>query len=388
MEFSRDSGIIINQIIPRFSSYDKEPNFTRLAEKLYYNIEEGEKYCEHIYPIETRVYEKDKCHHSALLKSHFVPEKIKKYISEEVKHQIEYKCVILNRKITITIDVFNHEDEILRDVDKYENYISFICIHIYIFAKLSRKRCSKSLDIYLSPTHFKKSLPSSKEMIIGVENVNSAVTTRCSERGEMIIYRKEEWLKVFIHEAIHSFGLDIDDHISNIIQQGARNTLPVQRHFNVSEAYTETWARILNAAFCSYQSSKRNAEGIVEFMSYFHFSLNIERIFSVSQLHKVLRFMNRNNKEDTNTNVFAYYILTGVLMCNYNNFMVWCDNNNKNFLDFENTPHSAISFLRLIHKSYLLESCDNYHNIVNKRSSKHHKFLSATTRMSAIQLSF
>jgi len=402
MEFSRDSGIIINQIIPSISRFYDVRELEIFTEKLYYIIEDGEKYYKRICPIKPVVYEKNKCYKPTLLKSHFVPNKIKKYIIEEIKYQIEYECVILDRKITIRIDAFEQKSAKLSQHKKYEKYISFICIFIHMFANISRNKCSKSLVIHLSLTQLKKKLPYDKEKIISIDNVNSAVTLRCSEEGVIFIYREEEWMKVFIHEAIHSFGLDIDDNIALLIQEGMKNIFSINSVFNVYEAYTETWARILNCAYCSYVSSKQNKESILEFKTYYNFCIIVERIFALLQLQKILRFkklyyknlfennthyiMRKDNvyNEDKNTSVFAYYILSGLFMKNYNDFILWCYNNNKNILDFKNTHQSGMSFLILIQDICHIDSyINNFRNLYNSNN----KFMSSTTRMSAIQLS-
>ena len=57
-------------------------------------------------------------------------------------------------------------------------------------------------------TPFKKKLPENDYEILSPTHCNSAVTTSCIRNGEICIYRKEEFLKVLIHESFHIFGLD------------------------------------------------------------------------------------------------------------------------------------------------------------------------------------
>ena len=47
--------------------------------------------------------------------------------------------------------------------------------------------------------------------IIGPHHVNGGYTNFCVSQGSIIIYRKEEWLKVLIHVCMHSFGLEFSN---------------------------------------------------------------------------------------------------------------------------------------------------------------------------------
>ena len=66
----------------------------------------------------------------------------------------------------------------------------------------------------------------------------------------LLIYRKEEWFKVLIHELFHVLGLDF-----SVINYDNNKEI-LRKHFNninsdllISEAYCELWATILNSCF-------------------------------------------------------------------------------------------------------------------------------------------
>ena len=100
---------------------------------------------------------------------------------------------------------------------------------------------------------------------------------------------------------------------------------------------------------------KKKWEGLEEFAIYMNFSLQMERIFSLLQMNKVLGFLDMNYnillakgkeistkyektelyKEDPNTNVFGYYILTGIMMNGYTDFIFWCNTHNFNLYKFQ-----------------------------------------------------
>ena len=142
----------------------------------------------------------------------------------------------------------------MADLDKYDEYAKFMYMWLYVCSLYSRKKCAKTLDIYIYLTPFTKSLPDTNTSTLGPDNVNTAFTLACSPNSEMVIFRREEWKKVFIHETFHTYGLDFSSHDSNIIKKSVSEIFPIDSEYDIEEAYAETWARIINSAFCSYNS--------------------------------------------------------------------------------------------------------------------------------------
>tara|TARA_Y100001935_G_scaffold255449_1_gene268552 strand:+ start:2613 stop:3860 length:1248 start_codon:yes stop_codon:yes gene_type:complete len=415
MQFANDSGLIVKKLLPFFltckpkhikqSRYKNSLN--KIYEHIYDDIVNGEKYYNSIVPIKAKVHVKDKIKRPELLNHYFVPHTIRNYIEEQGLQQLEYRFNVGQREINVRIMLFNKDD--LMNLHKYEEYISFVCIWLHICGQYSTNKCSKTLSIYLYPTPLKKVLPARKTEVISVENVNTALTTRCKHNGEIIIYRQEEWMKVFIHETFHTFGLDVDAHFDTAMNNMLLSEFSVNSNFSVSEAYTETWARIMNAAFSSYRSMKVKDEGRKEFMLYLDFSLQIERMYSLVQLNKILMFMDMNYlvfmksrnqnikknskiqqlmlyKEDPNTNVFGYYILTGLLMNCYYDFLIWCSSTNLSLFKFSGTRENSGKFVDLIKKCRDLEQCGIPKGVIETGS--HERFFRTTTRMSAIEVSY
>jgi L-rhamnose isomerase len=62
--------------------------------------------------------------------------------------------------------------------------------------------------IYIYHTSLLKILPNTNVDILNENNVNTAFTRTCPSNSEIVVFRKEEWFKVFIHETFHSFGID------------------------------------------------------------------------------------------------------------------------------------------------------------------------------------
>ena len=406
MQFANDSGKIIKALIPkfddcqpkRFSSPTFKKNLSKLTDILYNNIEKGEKY------VEEKIM--NKCFGAKILNkeeivipkgynSHFFPEYIRKYIDDTCTNQLVYSCPIAGHPIRIRVMLFNNEA--LEDLDRY---VKFMYIWLYICYQNSETNCSKKLDIYLYFTPFKKTLPNRNTEILNVKHVNTAFTYQCVPHGEIVIYREEEWMKVFIHETFHSFGLDIDRHSENIIKDEIKNIFPIDCDFAVGEAYTETWARIINCAFTSYNAMKIAKNNKKDFNIFMMFCLQVERMFSIEQMNKTLNFMGltyetlykngeintylRNNLYRENSSVFAYYILTGLFMNNFYEFMLWCQTNNLSLFKYHRTQKNINSFKDLIDSLYkdntLLKSlkCRAF-------KGKKQDILIKTTRMSVVE---
>ena len=80
---------------------------------------------------------------------------------------------------------------------------------------------------------------------------------------------------------------------------------PVNSKVNMYEAYTEFWARIMNALFCSFINMK-NKNDIDEFYTNTEFFINFERIFAFFQMIKILDFI----IEDTNMRFYVILVLS------------------------------------------------------------------------------
>ena len=104
------------------------------------------------------------------------------------------------------------------------------------------------------------------------------------------------------------------------------------------------------------------------FLNIFYDNIQHESVFSIFQCVKVLNFMGLDyniisNCNDANyvivkklykerTNVFAYYIIVAALIANFNNFILWCIDNNTNLFNFKKENASVDSFVMFISKNY------------------------------------
>ena len=267
---------------------------------------------------------------------------------------------------------FTFDDK--QNKDKIRDYIERILVWLYIISKYTyNKNCSKVLNLYIYLTDPKKKLPEEIHEVIDKINVNTGFTTSCSPESNIVIYRKEEWFKVFIHETIHNFGLDFSEMDNSNTKEFILKIFPISSKVKLYETYTDFWARTVNCMFCSFYNlvGTNDVMNKARFIEDSYEFLNTERIFTYFQVEKILTFMKLDYKElyednfesqvkrfvlyKENTSVLAYYILCSVLFNKFNDFIEWCIKNNGNQqipLQFNKTTTNQINFCKFIQSNY------------------------------------
>jgi hypothetical protein len=290
---------------------------------------------------------------------HHVPHHITKHIHHKSLYYIKYDFSLLDRKIIIHfITESNGHLEI------YNNYAKRMIMWLYILTNQSQnKSCSKVLNIYVYFTSVEKELPKEKNYILDENNANTAYTYSCKEDNIIVIYRKEEWFKVFIHETFHSFGMDFSSMNTSTSREQILEIFNVNSEVNLFEAYSEFWARIINSLFVSYFHCNKTSK---DFLMKCDFFIYLERIYSFFQMIKVLKYMNINYsdffstissvklKYRENSNILSYYVLTNILMCYYQRFISWCVNNNgrNQFMNFKKDAETQNKMCLFIRQHY------------------------------------
>jgi len=161
------------------------------------------------------------------------------------------------------------------------------------------------VDIILSPV--KKQYPTTT--VFDADHMNTGYTTSL---GKMVIYRTEEWLKVFIHECFHFFNFEkalFDPQLSTRLLKIFR----VKSNVHVYEAYCEVWARTLNCIIISDLTSVD-----------FSILLKKETKYSMRHMVNILHHMGEtyssiqtsDNHYAETTDVLSYIVLTNILMQN------------------------------------------------------------------------
>lgn len=293
------------------------------------------------------------------------PTEVRKHIDEYSLSSLTYTFHLFERVITIHFLIEDDKPEIY--ITKYNTYVDNILAWLYIANEYASRSCSNTLTIFIYHTSLTKELPNSPIQILNENNVNTAFTRTCPTNSEIVVFREEEWFKVLIHETFHNLALDFSDMNVSECHDRILSIFPVNSEVNLFEAYTEFWARIMNVLFCSYFNTK-NKNTLDDFLGNTEYFMNLESIYSFFQLVKVLGFMNmeyrnlyektdlaqniRNTMYKEDTNILSYYIITVILIYNYQSFLGWCKTNNTSLLQFKKTSANQKSFCNFIEKKY------------------------------------
>jgi len=341
---------------------------------------------------------------SNLMDSSFMPGHIKDKILYNILGYMKGTITLSSIKINIYWGIFKESD--FNKLHKIENNILEV-LKIIKFCILNKKiKTVKTLDIYLYLTDEEKKLPINKVHTLGPNNCNSAVTYACSTNGKLLIYRKEEWKKVLIHELFHSLCLDFALSNYSNLKSNIKKIFDVDSDFEITEAYSEFWATILNCCFISYELLD-NENDIEEFILFVEFCIQLERIFSLFQMIKILHYMGLNYsslyktdsssvtyrkllyKEDTN--VLCYYIIKTILLFFYDDFLKWCLYNNNLIFKFDKTEQNFTNLYKFIESKYnkkiLMTSINKMSLFFNKKVGPYHKrtmksdYLLSTSKM-------
>lgn len=214
-----------------------------------------------------------------------------------------------------------------------------------------------SIEVVFAFTTVRKQLPT--HGLIGPSTLNTGYTSG----NQIVVYREEEWLKVFIHECMHLFKYDLELRDKSELLYPL---FPISRTIQINESYCEIWARLLNCCVISVLNS-------VELDSL----LEKERKHSLQQMVKILHYMNltypqlmdKHTNYKEKTNAFAYLVIPAILIQDPSLFVKWCKKNNTHMLPIQH----ADNYIALIQSKY---NSKNFLSVIPKSNS------SLSTKMS------
>jgi hypothetical protein len=258
-------------------NYDSQTNKTKtILRELYNEILEAYNYCKkhvHYRTSIKKILSATQITKPLNFNSNSFPEMVRNHIDESMMSEISFSFSLYDRNIKVHFIVENSNVEL--DIGLYNRYMESITMWLYMLNIYGSKDCVNSLTVYFYFTSLEKSLPSSNIEVLNELNVNTAFTTTCPVNSEIVVFRKEEWFKVFIHETFHNFGLDFSDMNNSNAHKCILDIFKVESNVNLYESYTEFWAEIMNALFCSFYILK-NKRDINQFLSNSEFFINFE----------------------------------------------------------------------------------------------------------------
>lgn len=371
MNLTKQSKILIDFIIKNKCIHPIQPSTktTSILKKFFSELETAENYLEHKKSVvrdHFYTFTIKKISHVQHIKkpsqfnANSFPEDVRKCIDERSEFDLCYTFSLFEQEVIVHFIVEDQDAEL--HIDKYNVYIERIFLWLHFIRDYSSRACARHLTLFFYFTSLEKTLPASNIHIIGEHHVNTGFTYTCPAVSEIVIYRNEEWFKVFLHETFHNFGLDFSDMNTEQCNKRILSVFPVDSDINLFEAYTEFWAETLNAIFCSYFSSNN----LDEYIENCYIMLSFERSYGFFQLVKTLQFMGLTYKDlyspssdilrktlyKEGSNVLSYYVLKTILFSNFNSFLTWSQKNNLSLLQFKKTTGNLDQFCKFIEKSY------------------------------------
>jgi len=406
MKISKITNLFLNTFMQNSEKHIQKTKLTKknalLIKEIYKIIDENESYI----PNNFTLNEFDVTKNKTILQEYnflsetqiFLSEKIQQKIIKTVKKIKKISLNIFGIKYNIHFFLFDETSDIIFLLNEITRLI-------FLISRFNLNKKITELDIHFILLNLKKELPK-KDEILNSYYVNTGLTWACKyPKGEIIIYRKEECLKVFIHELMHALCFDFSNLSMNeqVIQKITNMFFIKESTFSITETYCEFWANIINSLlFCYNHTNNDN-----DFLNLFLLINTFERNFAIFQCVKILDYMglkystiiskSKMNKKKSIThyneqsNVFAYYIIKMVWLYYTNDFLTLFDNQNINLINSKKSYNYLNQLLnktsQLYKKRILLKDIKDNETIYKKiKENKQDKSeLCETLRMSIIE---
>lgn len=241
------------------------------------------------------------------------------------------------------------------NLQKMMHYIKFLLVFSLQHYRNEKGRHDFDITFYLSD--MKKGISSGFKNTIESKHINSGFFyyDPTVSTSNIVIFRREEWFKVLVHECVHCFNLDFQS--SKIsFRSLMSDTFFVTSSMDMNESFTEFWGRTLNCAILTYHGIE--SKSYTDFNHIFSINLNLERIHSMNQAVKLLKVFGLPYSSIVNpmaqnmtkklyqesTNAFCYYVVTAILMYHFESSLKWFTNDEYNSISFQKTERQIMIF--------------------------------------------
>ncbi len=190
-------------------------------------------------------------------------------------------------------------------VDLYDIHGRYLMIHLF-FGDLK-----KQIDDYTWITND-----------IGRSDVNTAFTY-FTNPTQVVLYRKEEMYKVFIHELIHAFDIDFREQGLDFFQKKF-GINPYYIKGNLFESYTETLATAYYTLICMKPNSNKGLNRRL-YKNRMNRQLDtvcrsLIRILKFKGFKSWEQFIKRAGVYQEDTNILSYYLIKTILLYSFGSF--------------------------------------------------------------------
>ena len=266
--------------------------------------------------------EKDSTEINIFEKNPYIPDSFKTTIRSFKK---DYSYNVIFPKCSVDLNIHCNDENIRELLHHILEILGFM-------VSLDDNKRSFGLHIYL--TDYKKSLSRG-------EYTPSGINSGSTDRKDIIIWRKEDILKVIVHEIIHLLGFDTVRDSDDIIEHYNEKYELGNTKLNIYEAYTEIWALLIHSYYLSLVT-QREIETKISAKELFHDYVLIEKYWCNELAGKLLSFFKRGENVDSRTNTTSYYIIKTEILNDLKGFLDLCKNpglslktnDNKRFLGY------------------------------------------------------
>jgi hypothetical protein len=346
----------------------------------------------------------------ANLSADYFPKEIQHHILNEQSVAVTYKFSTTDgrpdssgRKVVLHFVVFNKRKSDLNMAKMLARAMRVCALMHLVSLHANRATCSSTLHIYIYMTDFKKRFPDEAGEVFDSEHANTGLSYHCAKTNDIVVYRKEEWFKVLIHESFHAFGLsfiesDMPDGVDAAMQAMLKKTYAISHPVRVYETYCEIWARILNVVFACFADGEHGNHAADSDVAFAIFGecvlkgLHKDAEFALHQCAKIMQHIDipasvmlnptKDNraivaeKYRENTNVFAYYVMTCALQHSPDVFLAWCHKNNPKgqMLQFRTIPSNFNGFMEMLfhckHRCPVPGTVAEFHRVIPSSSMR------------------
>lgn len=291
---------------------------------------------------------------------------------------VEASCIINGEEYECTIQLYTENESI------DDSFFKDMFTRIFMLCALYPNSCKKTrFDIYLSQS--KKNVVINRNCWTSL-NINTGCTYRASCRP-ITIWRKQELLKTLFHEMIHSFHWDIQEDVAHINRDAAQSfSFQNDPEIKLYEAYTESWAALLNAYLCAILNCE-DVDVLVERERHFLF-FQVAKIVRQSGFKTITDMLSVSDGRKAlfcqSTDVFSYFIIKATLYWDFDWFV-----ENLRDVPFQMNniaPEELWEYSKSVLESELFQDVIN--RIMREYKITGKRFINETMRMTANEYCF
>lgn len=271
----------------------------------------------------------------------------------DFKRYIEHKGIRTFRSLKNRPSAYIHEN-IVRSIKKYMRYSltctihSLIDIDMEVIGKTKKELLSYTKNIiFVIDSYIRfiysiyKSLPLAKPMKLYIYltdekkqihgkntqlsplHINTGYTLFYpnSNYNEIVVYRKEEIIKVLIHEFTHYFMID-QIRIPYEMHRELQTIFGVTNDLHLQESITDFWACFINAMY--FAVLKGDIYNYNTFLKNIAISLQKENIFIQQQARKIAYIQNHcwnRSRIREKTHAISYYIIKAIMYKHFDDYI-------------------------------------------------------------------